>query len=47
MLVKVVASHCLTTNSGVRRVKRQDEAELFQADPGTALGFAGMISTGR
>jgi len=24
----------------------RDEAEQFQADPGTAFGFAGMISTG-
>jgi hypothetical protein len=25
----------------------RDEAEQFQADSGTAFGFAGMISTGR
>jgi len=24
----------------------RDEAEQFQADPGTAFGFAGLISTG-
>jgi hypothetical protein len=31
-------------DEGERRFR--DEAEQFLADPGTAFGFAGMISTG-